>query len=61
MALKRRSRAHRMASLMLRGWWSGVFASAANAAGLDMSNDENSNGGGDSSDDDVEKKYKPER
>ena len=32
-----------------------MFTSAANAADLDLSDDEKSNGGGDSSDDDAEK------
>ena len=44
-----------MASLLLLGWRSGLFTSAANAADIDLSDDENSNDGGDSSDDDAEK------
>ena len=52
-AMKRRARSCWMASLLLRGWWSGVFTSSANATDLDLSNDEKSNGGGDSSDDDA--------
>ena len=49
--MKRRARAHRMASPLLEKWWSGVFTSAANEAEFDLSK----NGGGDSSDyDDAE-------
>ena len=53
--MKRRASDDPMASLLLQGWWLGVFATSANAADLDLSNNEKSNGGGDSSDDDYEK------
>ena len=36
---------------MLRGWWSGVFTTEANATDIDLSDNEKSNIGGDSSDD----------
>ena len=49
--MNRRARSYRMASLLLWGSLSGVFTSAANAADLDLSDDEKSNVGGDSSDD----------
>ena len=53
--MKRRARSYRVASLLLWGSLSGVLTSAANAADLDLSDDEKSNVGGDSSDDDAAK------